>query len=294
MYRVLPTTDRLGFGDVISADWLFDLYLRHDAVALKWEDRKQGRVWFLNAMPDKERAAGKDDVLSHYDEALGSGNPRQAIILTDDCEMETFHKRRTSAGRILFAAIRSATPAELAEADTGDVYRRFVLPPDASIGFAGGIVELQRIFSVSLPSLTTTPAVHSRLVALNADAQTALAQYVCAHVTRHGPLVARKESAKLAMMMSADGDAAVVADFKKAGSTRAPETAHAEIATALTKAMFEAWALEHGPLNFVSDAWERGDAPGASVAEVKAQVERARDAFNDALRLLEEVGANGA
>jgi len=32
MYRVLPTTDRLGFGDVISADWMFDLYLRHDAV----------------------------------------------------------------------------------------------------------------------------------------------------------------------------------------------------------------------------------------------------------------------
>lgn len=293
MYRVLPATDRLGFGDVISADWLFDLYLRHDAVALKWEDRKQGRVWFLNAKPDPERAAGKDDVLSHYDEALGSGNPRRAIILTDDCEMETFHKRRTSAGRILFAAIRAATPDELTDAQESDVYRRFVLPADTEIGFAGGIVELQRIFSVSLPSLTTTPAAHSRLVALDGNAQTALAQYICAHVTRHGPLVARKESGKLAMMMSANGDAAAVADFKKAGSTRAPEAAHAEIAKALTTAMFEAWALEHGPLNFVSDAWERGDAPGDSVTEVRAQVERARDAFNEALRLLDS-GASAA
>lgn len=293
MYRVLPTTDRLGFGDVISADWLFDLYLRHDAVALKWEDRKQGRVWFLNAKPDQERAAGKDDVLSHYDEALGSGNPRLAIILTDDCEMETFHKRRTSAGRILFAGIRSATPAEITEALASDTYRRFVLPPDTTSRFAGGIVELQRMFSVSLPSLTTDPLVHTRIVGLDLGAQTELSQYLCAHVTRHGPLVARKESAKLAMMMSANGDAAAVADFKKAGSTRAPESAHAEIATALTKAMFEAWALEHGPLNFVSDAWEHGDSPDASVAEVMAQVERARDAFNDALRLL-EAGANGA
>jgi hypothetical protein len=287
MYRVLPVTDRLGFGDVIFADWLYDLYLRHDAVALKWEDQKGRRVWIKNVAPDAERQPGKDGVLSHADEAIGSGNPRQAIILTDDCEMETLQERRTSSGRILFAAIRPATPAEFAEAQASDTYRRFVLPPDTAIGFAGGIVELQRIFSVSLPSLATDPLVHKRLVALDPDAQTALAQYVCAHVTRHGPLVARKESAKLAMMMSANGDAAVVADFKKTGSTRAPETAHAEIATALTKAMFEAWALEHGPLNFVSDAWERGDAPGASVAEVKAQVERARDAFNDALRLLE-------
>jgi hypothetical protein len=289
MYRVLPTTDRLGFADVISADWLFDLYLRHDAVALKWEDRKQGRVWFLNAAPDKERAAGKDDVLSHADEALGSGNPRQAIILTDDCEMQTFHERRTSSGRILVAAIRPASADEIASAQSSDVYRRFVLPPDAAIGFAGGIVELQRLFSVSLPSLTTDPKVHTRLVGLDPDAQTSLAQYLCAHVTRHGPLVARKESAKLAMMLSAAGNSEVVADFKKAGTTRVPDAAHAEIATAVTQALFEAWALEHGPLNFVSDAWERGDAPAASIAQVRAQVERARNAFDNALGLLDRV-----
>jgi hypothetical protein len=291
MYRVLPTTDRLGFGDVISADWMFDLYLRHDAVALKWEDRANGRVWLRNVAPDAERPAGKDGVLSHADEALGSGNRRQAIILTDDCEMETFHKRRTSAGRILFAAIRPASAAEIAEAQASGTYRRFVLPPDTDIGFAGGIVELQRIYSVSLPSLTANPKVHERVVGLDPDAQTALSQFLCAHVTRHGPLVAAKESAKLAMMLSANGDADVIADFKKAGSTRAPETAHVEVATTLTQALFEAWALEHGPLNFVSDEWEQGADPAASVAEVRAQVERARDAFDNALRLLDGVTA---
>ncbi|MEJ7696231.1 MAG: hypothetical protein WKF78_06340 [Candidatus Limnocylindrales bacterium] len=79
------------------------------------------------------------------------------------------------------------------------------------------------------------------------DAQTALAQYICAHVTRHGPLMARKESAKLAMMMSANGDPAAVVDFKNAASTRTPEAAHAAVATGLTEALFEAWALEQGP-----------------------------------------------
>lgn len=287
MYRVLPTTDRLGFGDVVSADWMFDLYLRHDAVALKYEDQRGRRVWLRNVAPNAERPPGKDGVLSHADEALGSGNPRQAIILTDDCEMETFHERRTSSGRILFAAIRPATPAEIVDAQASSTYRRFVLPPDATIEFAGGIVELQRIFSVSLPSLTTDPLVHTRLVGLDPEAQADLSQYVCAHVTRHGPLVAAKESAKLAMLLSANGDADVIADFKKAGSTRAPDTAHAEIATALTQALFEAWALEHGPLNFVSDEWDEGAAPGAAVAEVRAQVERARDAFDTALRALD-------
>ncbi len=101
------------------------------------------------------------------------------------------------------------------------------------------------------------------------------------------PLIAAKESAKLAMMLSANGDPAAVADFKKAGSTRAPEEPHAAIATGLTQALFQAWALEQGPLNFVADAWERGDAPDASVAEVRAQLELARDAFDNALRLLD-------
>lgn len=288
MYRVLPTEDRLGFGDVISADWLFDLYLRHDAVALKWEDQRARRIWFENQAPPAERAAGKDAVLSHADEVVGSGNPRLAIVLTDDCEMETFAERRTSAGRVLFGAIRSASAADIAAAQASDAYRRFALPPDPAMGFAGGIVELQRIFSVSLPSLITTPLEHTRIVGLDAEAQTDLAQYICAHVTRHGPLIAAKESTKLAMMLSANGDPAVVADFKKAGSTRAPEAAHAEIATGLTAALFQAWALEHGPLNFVSDAWDRGDGPAASVAEVRAQLELARDAFDNALRLLDE------
>jgi len=139
--------------------------------------------------------------------------------------------------------------------------------------------------------LTANPKVHERVVGLDPDAQTALSQFLCAHVTRHGPLVAAKESAKLAMMLSANGDADVIADFKKAGSTRAPETAHVEVATTLTQALFEAWALEHGPLNFVSDEWEQGADPAASVAEVRAQVERARDAFDNALRLLDGVTA---
>ncbi len=287
MYRVLPEGQRLGFGDVVSADWLYDLYLRHDAIALKWEDGPGGRRFLKNAAAAPQRPAGKDHVLSHADtdEALGSGDPRRAIILTDDCEMQTFAERRTSAGRVLFASIRTGTPAEIEQARTAPTYRRFALPTDEALGFPGGIVEFQRIFSVSLPSLMQTPAVHTRQVGLDPEAQVALAQTLCAHVTRHGPLVSLKESGKLAMLLSANGDAEAVAAFKD--ETRTPDPEHAAIAAALAQALFEAWALEHGPLNFVADAWERGDAPAESVAEVRARLVLARDAFDNALRVLD-------
>lgn len=293
MYRVLPEGQRLGFGDVISAAWLYDLYLRHDAIALKWEEGPGGKRFLKNAAPDPQRAAGKDHVLSHADPdgTLGSGDPRRAIILTDDCEMEAFAKRRTSSGRVLFAAIRTASQTEIEQAQTADNYRRFALPADDAIGFSGGIVEFQRTFSVSLPSLTQTPAVHSRQVGLAPEVQVELAQRLCAHVTRHGPLVALKESEKLAMMLTAQGDPVAVADFK--ARKRAPEPAHTEIALALTGALTEAWSLEHGPLNFVADAWERGDPPAASVAEVRAQLQLARDAFDNALQVLDS-GTTGA
>jgi hypothetical protein len=287
MYRVLPDGQRLGFGDVISSSWLYDLYLRHDAIALKWEEGPGGKRFLKNAAPDAQRAAGKDHVLSHADsdEALGSGDPRRAIILTDDCEMQTFAERRTGSGRVLFAAIRTASQTEIEQAQTADNYRRFALPTDAASAFAGGIVEFQRIFSVSLPSLTQTPPVHTRLVGLTPGAQVELAQRLCAHVTRHGPLVALKETEKLAMMLTAQGDPAAVEAFKD--RKRTPEPAHTEIALALTEALTEAWSLEHGPLNFVADAWERGDPPAASVAEVRAQLQLARDAFDKALQVLD-------
>lgn len=287
MYVVRAETDRLNFGDVISAPWLFDLYLRHDAVALKAEDRGKGRTWLENMAPQPERQPGKDGVLSHADEALGFGNPRWAIILTDDCEMETLQERRTTSGRIMLAGIRPATPAEIAVAQTRGTYRRFPLPPDGAAGFAGGIVELQRIYSVFLPSLKTEPAVHERAVGLDPEAQGHLSQYLCAHATRHGPLVAAQESAKLAMLLTADGDPTVVADFKEEGSTREPNADHKAVAEALTRGLSAAWILEGRILDEVSDAWERGDAAVASVETVRAQLQVVRESIDETIRLLD-------
>jgi hypothetical protein len=285
----MPATDeRLGFGDIISAPWLFDLYLRHDAVALKAEDQRGGRRWLENRVPRPERTPGNDGVLSHADEALGSGNPRLAIVLTDDCELETLQIRRETSGRVLLAAIRQASDDEIASAQKRRTYRRFVLPPDQALGFAGGIVELQRIFSVFLPSLTLEEPAHSRLLALEPDAQRQLSQALCAHVTRHGPLVAAQEAGKLAMLMSANGDPEAFADFKRAGSTREPEPLHANLASAIARGLTHAWILEGDVLNYVSDEFEDGADAAAGVHAVRDELLRARDAMDEALRLLDE------
>lgn len=288
MYRVQADDDRLGFGDVISAHWLFDLYLRHDAVALKWEDRgERGRFWFENKAPSPERHPGNDGVLSHAGEALGSGNPRQAIILTDDCEMEALQTRKTTAGRILLAAIQHASPAGIEEAQKRNTYRRFPLPPDDGGRFGGGIVELQRIFSVSLPSLTNDSAGYERLASLDSEAQARLSQSLCAHVTRHGPIVVARETAKLAMLMSSSGDPEVVAEFKAKGSTRQPHDDHKAVAAAVTRGLSEAWMLEGRVLDEVSEAWERGDGAEASVAAVREQLRRVHDSIGEALQRLD-------
>lgn len=285
MYRVLGASDRLGFGDVISAPWLFDLYLRHDAVALAERDRGGSRTWFEQPGTRAEREAGKDGVLSHADHALGSGDRRQAIILTDDCEMESLLSKNSS-GRILLAAVRVATSAELEAALARSTYRRFALPPDDASGFAGGIVELQRIYSVSLPSLAQNPPVHERVVSLDAEAQARLSQSLCAHATRHGPIVAARESAKLAMLMTANGDEDVIALFKARGSKKVPDSEHAAIAESITRCLSDAWQLEGRVLDEVSEAWERGDGPTGSVEAVKAELLRIHQAATEALARL--------
>lgn len=286
MYVVPAPGDRLGFGDVISAPWLFDLYLRHDAVALSYQDRRGGRQWFENRAPRAGREAGKDGVLSHADFALGSGNPRMAIIVTDDCEMENL-SRRAAAGRILVAGVEQAPADEIALAATRSTYRRFPLAPDSDIPFAGGIVELQRIFSVFLPSLTVTPPAHERPVSLDPEARGRLSQSLCAHVTRHGPIVASQESAKLAKLMSANGDPAAVAELKASAGGRLPEPRHMAVAEALTRGLSHAWVLEGRVLDQVSDAWESGDPPTESVDAVREQLRLTRDSLDEALRLLD-------
>ena len=280
MYRTPALGERLGFGDVLEADWLFDLYLRHDAVALEPRDKGGGIVYVPRAVaPRREREPGKDVIASHAefaDSALGFGNPRRAIILTDDCEMESLQGRHAGSrprGRIVLAAVRLVTAAEIEDVRPGN-FGLFALPPDVTVGFDGGVVEFQRAFSVSLPSLIGD-ARPRRLVALDAETQGQLAMRWCAHATRHGPLVAQDGAGKLAGIMSAAGHDDVLLDIRE--RRREPEGRYLAAAEELVATLAQAWAIEGRVLDQISDAWERGDSNDTSRAIMLEQLERLRD-----------------
>ncbi len=297
MYRTPAPDERLGFGDVLEADWLFDLYLRHDAVALEPRDKGGGTYYVPRPVaPRREREPGKDVIASHADfgdAALGFGNPRRAIILTDDCEMESLQGRGQGGrprGRIVLAAVRRAPAAEIGEVRPGN-FGLFALPPDDADGFDGGIVELQRAFSVYVPSLRGD-ARPRRLVALNAEAQGQLAMRWCAHATRHGPMVAQDGAGKLAGIMSAAGRDDVLADIRE--RRREPEARHLASAERLFATLAQAWAIEGRVLDQVSDAWEHGDSTDGSRAVVVEQLERLRDLADSTIIGLRDSGPGHA
>lgn len=298
MYRIPASEERFGFGDVLEADWLFDLYLRHDAVALEPRERpgSAGIVYIPRAVaPRREREPGKDVIASHAefgDVATGFGNPRQAIILTDDCEMETLQGRGDAhrpRGRVVLAAIRPATQAEI-EAVRPANFGLYALQPHGEVGFPGGIVEFQRAFSVALLSLLGD-ARPRRLVALDAEAQGQLLTRWCAHATRHGPMVAADGARKLAGIMSASGNPEVLTEIRE--RRRDPDAAQLATAEQLAASLAVAWAIEGRVLDQVSDAWERGDATDASRVTVLEELGRLRDLVDSTITALREADAGG-
>jgi len=276
VYRTLRPDERLGFGDLLEADWLFDLYLRHDAVALEPREKGGGVVFIPRAViPSRQREPGKDVIASHAeftDAALGFGNRRRAIVLTDDCEMESLQGRREGVGargRIILAAVRAASADEIDDVRPGN-FGLFALPPDGDVGFDGGVVEFERVFSVSLPSLLGD-ARPRRLVALDAAGQGQLAIRWCAHATRHGPMVAQDGALKLAGIMSSGGRSDVLLDIRE--RRREPDERHLAAAGRLVATLAQAWAIEGRVLDQISDAWEHGDVADAARATVLEHLE---------------------
>lgn len=128
------------FGDVFSPDWLFDAVVNRDAVRLGAVNMRGGIRGYAPLNADG-RATNQDLILAH-------GEACRAVLLADDCEIETCLVRKGGRGRLLFAAL---TPwpddeAEAEKARTTRGFRRHPLEPDEP--FAGGIVELNRLFAV--------------------------------------------------------------------------------------------------------------------------------------------------
>jgi hypothetical protein len=262
-----PPSPEVSFGDVFAGDWFFDAYLRRDAVPLVQFSSKSGAAWRA-ASPSEER----DFLFAH-------GRQRHAVLLSDDCEIETI-MRRGGHRRLVFAAIERLPSAkqEMETALSTRSFRRFPLPPD--VGYPGGIVEFQQLFAVATDGVEVTEDDDPRLTRLDAAARLDLEMRWNAYAARRGPLAHVDHAEKLARLLSADGDDERLARLKK--GLDLPDPAHLEQAKLVAEALGAAWNIEGAGLNEVSEAYEEGRNPASvrdcladALADLAARAQRA-------------------
>jgi hypothetical protein len=265
-----PADGDLAFGDIFSAQWFFDAYLRRDAVPLvEFQMKGNARAW-RRAAPSPQR-----------DLAFAHGQPRSAILVADDCEIETI-LRRGGRSRLIFAAIEQLPPSHGAaqrELETR-AFRRFPLPP--AEGFAGGIVEFQQLFAMSVDGvLESGDGVDPRVIRLDQPARNQLEWRWNAFAVRRGPLTHLDNAEKLARLLTAGGEADKFTRLHARDEDPNPE--HLEIARALVDTLNAAWDLEGAALSDVAEAYERRDDADASratiienLARLGARAQRAR------------------
>lgn len=219
-----PEGSPITFGDVIEADWLFDIYLREQAqplTAVAGADRQILR--YLPASPDKTRPGGKDyAAVFSTDEGLfpgsteggtegeaepGStlafGNKRKAIVLTDECEAAKVIDR---GGRLLLAALvpwpTAPREIEALEGKNGSSWRRFALPANGT--WEGAVVDFSKHVAVWHEAIP-----HGSASFAMSDTEAGLLKVAwTAYATRHGPIVGKDGIRKLVEILRNGDDQA--------------------------------------------------------------------------------------
>jgi hypothetical protein len=275
-----PAVGPLAFGDIFSAQWFFDAYLRRDAIPLvEFQQKKGARAW-RRAAPSPDR----DLVFAH-------GQQRSAVMLADDCEIETILRRR-GRSRLIFAAIEQL-PSGFKEAQAAletRAFRRFPLP--SAEGFGGGIVEFQQLFAVSVDGVQLgSDGVDPRVLRLDNQGKQELEWRWNAFAVRRGPLTHLDNAEKFARLLTASGDR----DRAKRLDDRLedPEPEHQEAARLLIEVMNAAWELEGSSMNDMAEAYERRDLPRHSRDEIVAALKRVAGAAQRASTKLDSLNLDG-
>jgi hypothetical protein len=290
---------RLAFGDVIEAPWLFDVYVRSDSRALTPVHIKGGKPGF--AIKEESSTAAEDRVFAQAtmdpaDVVLTNGAQRMAIVLTDDCELATLAGTRAPEGsgwqprgRIVLASLRAASEDQItAQVAKRDDLGLHGLPPGE--GFRGGIVDLNRLFSVQTKSLVGQGAspLCGTVISLDEKARLELANRLAGHLLRHGPHSARIGARKLSQLWTAGGDRDVL---KRLGNDREwGDADKAQASKSVEAVLLVAWALGGLILDKVDSAAEQGEPPGPSLAEVHAAITDLRRVSGQALDAFAKAG----
>ena len=293
MYRTATEGDQLRFGDIVEADWIFDLCLRADAKALSAQTlpakRGGGKVLVAeerSAMTN-QRPYPRDLVMAHSDYeglALGHGDvlrtATRAVVMSDDCDLaEAEEKMR---GRLKLAGLvpLPADPNVRTEWLTAEPFDRFALPPQHELEppFEGGMIEFQRTFGAMAKDLLTLKPV---LTFADEQQRQNLRIRWNAHVTRHGPAVAAQAALDLIKLRIADGDEERAKALRKEHDLQLDPEDAAMIEQMKRVAALN-WVLEGGTVDAIADALTRGDQPEAIFEHVAALLDRLGEGAQEA------------
>ena len=241
MYHAPSKGEPVLFGDVFSSSWLFDAFINRDAVPLREITLKGGNRGYAPVSAPGQ--PDKDFLLAH-------GTSCRAIVLSDDCEIESCLVRRGGRGRLVFAAVEPWPSASIAVGVRTSNFRRHPLEP--ADGFEGGIAEFFRLFAVTGQALL---GASGRIICLEEEARALLEQRWAAFATRRGPLAAADNATKLAHVLDAAGDAD---RFKLLVDGDAlPKTAAQDIAKTVARAFNQAWRAEGEIMQRIADVHEQ-------------------------------------
>lgn len=296
MYRT--PTGRLSFGDILEADWLFDIYLRTDSRALYPTTLRQGKPGF--GVRDEPTISNEDIVVAQAtmepdDVVLTHGLKRMAIVLTDDCELASLAGERGAGGgswgprnRVLLASLRAETPERIATL-MEKTEELSLHPLLATTDFPGGVVDFNRAFSVGATSLFKGgDKAYGIVASLDRDGQLALADRWAGHALRRGPTPAKVGARKLAQLWTADGD---VDRLRRLAKERSWGDRDKGIAAAALEAILqEAWTLGGPILDDIDAAAERGQRPDDSLRLVVDSLSDLRRLVGNAAELFAAAG----
>lgn len=260
---LVPPCAEVSFGDIFSATFLHDVYLRSDAQLLGTRDVPAKHGGGLAYSPSFGR--NREYVLAH-------GARCQAILITDNCVIDTALGRDGAArgprGRLLFAPILPMP----AEDRSTNAFGRFPIPeaPDVE----GGIAELRRCFMVDARDVADNAG--ARLASMASELAEELEIRWNAYAARRGPLAALRNAEKLASLLA-----------RAAGRTALGES-DLEAARSLAEAVTASWKLEGRYLEAAAGAFDSGAAGGTEIAAVAVALRELAARAEQAAQILED------
>lgn len=251
-----PPAGPIGFGDLFSADWLFDVHLREGSTPL----RK------LDPTPKGLDQAFAPARRSDARWLLSYGRLSPAVIVDDDCHIEGVLEGRAGeplGGRLHLVAIRAANDLEMQTTSHFSLLPvpdppQGVLPPK---GFKQVVVDFNRSMSVQVKDSAEAQRFKALRVANPTDeGREELLVRWSACSTRRGPIVATDASDKLARLL------------KSAGYDDSRP-----VAAALGELLGGVWVLEGATEDAIGAALEKGADPEQLLGEIERvydQIER--------------------